>query len=205
MESPWWLIPAYTFWCDSMSLQWLDLLTAASLKTILAQPDTSTERPPAVAAIFGMLELLGDLAMPKNDRFFEDEYSMKNKVPFRGKSFQVCWYPLFCAFFSHYDLIWFERFWVRPFMLNPSFYTMDLSPRLALFWNSAIAYGERPSMKQGEMDGQKEVGPLMRPEMFIEVISGFTLLVLWSWHVTCKRFLNLLGGFLFLGLGVECN
>lgn len=63
-------------------------------------------------------------------------------------------------------------------MLNPSFYTMDLSPRLALFWNSAIAYGERPSMKQGEMNGQKEVGPLVGPEMFIEVISAFTLLVL---------------------------
>lgn len=55
---------------------------------------------------------------------------------------------------------------------------MDLSPRLALFWNSAIAYGERPSMKQGEMNGQKEVGPLVGPEMFIEVISAFTLLVL---------------------------
>lgn len=59
----------------------MDLLTAASLKTILAQADTSTERPAAVAAIFGMLELLGDLAMPKNDRFFEDEYSMKNNNP----------------------------------------------------------------------------------------------------------------------------
>lgn len=205
MESPWWLIPAYTFWCDSMSLQWLDLLTAASLKTILAQADTSTERPAAVAAIFGMLELLGDLAMPKNDRFFEDEYSMKNNNPLEENLFKCVDILFFVLFFP--TMIWFDsrNFWVRPFMLNPSFYTMDLSPRLALFWNSAIAYGERPSMKQGEMNGQKEVGPLVGPEMFIEVISAFTLLVLWSWHVTCKRFLNLLGGFLFLGLGVECN
>jgi len=77
----------------------LDLLTAASLKTILAQADTSTERPAAVAAIFGMLELLGDLAMPKNDRFFEDEYSMKNNNPLEENFFKCVDILFFVLFF----------------------------------------------------------------------------------------------------------
>ena len=122
MESPWWLIPAYTFWCDSMSLQWLDLLTAASLKTILAQADTSTERPAAVAAIFGMLELLGDLAMPKNDRFFEDEYSMKNNNPLEENLRSVL-ISLFLLFFP----IWFDL--IREiFGSDPSCWILPSTP-----------------------------------------------------------------------------
>ena len=85
--------------------------------------------------------------------------SHEKQQPFKQKILELCWCPffLFCP-------IWFDL--IRELLEDPSCWILPstpfFSPRLALSWNSAIAYGGRPSMKQGEMDGPMEVGPLVR-------------------------------------------